>query len=74
MLGIPHARSMNSVARGVFELRVTGQDGAYRVFYCVTSPQGILVFPAFAKKTQRTAPADIELGKRRLKEMLDAQT
>jgi len=34
---------------------------------------GVLVFHAFAKKTQRTPPPlEIELAKKRLKELLDA--
>jgi phage-related protein len=32
-----------------------------------------LLLHAFAKKTQKIAPADIQTGRRRLKEMLDEQ-
>jgi hypothetical protein len=48
------------------------EDGIYRAFYYTAAPQGILVFHAFVKKTQRTPPLEIELGRKRLKELLDA--
>jgi phage-related protein len=62
---------MPSVAARVSELRVQGNRGAYRAFYYTQSDEGILVFHAFAKKTQRTPPAEIQLGRKRLKEILD---
>jgi phage-related protein len=39
---------------GVWELRVRGEDGIFRVFYYTASAAGVLVFHAFAKKAQRT--------------------
>ncbi len=71
-LGMPHARPMPAVAPGVSELRVQGEDGAYRAFYCTLSPKGILVFHAFIKKSQTTPPLEIQLARKRLKELLDA--
>ena len=69
---MPNARSMSTVSPGVSELRVKGEDGIFRVFYYVASSKGILVFHAFEKKTQRTPPLEIELARKRLKELLDA--
>jgi len=63
---------MPAVAAGVSELRVRGEDGISRVFYCTAAPEGVLVFHAFVKKTQRTPPLEIELARKRLKEILDA--
>jgi len=54
------------------ELRVKGKDGNFRAFYYAASLRGVLVFHAFVKKTQRTAPLEIELARKRLKELLDA--
>ena len=54
------------------ESRVTGGDGIFRVFYFTASPKGVLVFHAFAKKTQRIPPLEVELARKRLKELLDA--
>jgi phage-related protein len=69
---MPIARPMPTVAPGVSELRVKGEDGIFRVFYFTGTAMGILIFHAFSKKTQRTAPHEIELAKKRLKELLDA--
>jgi phage-related protein len=63
---------MPDIAPGVSELRVAGADNTYRVFYFTASSQGVLVFHAFSKKTQRTPPLEIELARKRLKELLDA--
>jgi phage-related protein len=69
---LPNSRPMPSVAVGVSELRVRGEDGIFRVFYYTSAPQGVLVFHAFVKKTQRTPPLEIELARKHLKELLDA--
>ncbi len=68
---MPHSRPMPSVAAGVSELRVQGEDGAYRAFYLTHLQVGILVFHAFVKKAQRTPASEIELARKRLKELLD---
>ena len=69
---MPLARPMPAVAPNVSELRVKGEDGIFRVFYFTATAKGVLVFHAFAKKTQRTPPLEIELAKKRLRELLDA--
>lgn len=70
-LGMPNSRPMPAVAAGVRELRVKGEDGSFRAFYYTASSRGVLVFHAFVKKTQQTPPLEIELGRKRLKELLD---
>lgn len=70
-IAMPDSRPMPTVAAGVPELRARGEDGI-RVFYCTAAPQGVLVFHAFVKKTRRSPPLEIELAKKRLKELLDA--
>jgi phage-related protein len=49
---------------------VRGRDGSFRAFY-YTATTGVLVFQAFAKKTQRTPPLEIYLAVKRLKEMIN---
>jgi phage-related protein len=71
-VAMPASRPMPVVSAGVSELRAKGADGIFRVFYYLASPKGVLVFHAFIKKTQRTPPLEIELGRKRLKELLDA--
>ena len=69
---MPHSRPMTSVARGVSELRVRGDDGSYRAFYYTNFAEGIIVFHAFLKMTRQTPGLEIELARKRLKEILDA--
>ena len=69
---MPNARPMATIAAGVWELRVRGEDGIFRVFYYKASAAGVLVLHGFAKKTQRTPAPVIELARKRLKELLDA--
>jgi len=71
-VGMPNSRPMPAVAPGVSELRVRGEDGIFRVFYFTASSLGVLVFHAFVKKTQRTPPLEMELARKRLKELHDA--
>ncbi len=71
-IALPVSRPMPMVSAGVSELRVTGADGIFRVFYCLVSQRDVLVFHAFVKKTRRTPPLEIELARKRLKELLDA--
>ena len=70
-LGLPLSRPMSSVAKGVHEFRLKDKDGIYRVFYFTKVKDKILIFHAFVKKTQKTPKKDIDLAKKRLKEMLD---
>src|ERR1700747_522085 len=65
---------MPSVARGVAELRISDRSGIYRAFYYTQSPRGILVFHAFAKKSQATAKHELELARKRLKELPHKKT
>lgn len=70
-LGMPLSRTMSSVGVGVEELRVKDRSGIYRVFYYARLMDRIVVFHAFIKKTQQTPKHEIDLGKKRLKEILD---
>ena len=68
--GMPLSRPMPSVAGGVSELRIRDRTGIYRAFYYAQSPRGILVFHAFAKNTRATPKHELELARKRLKELL----
>jgi phage-related protein len=73
-LGMPLSRPMPSVGIGVAEIRVRDEHGITRTFYYSKSKRGILVFHVFVKKTQKTPAHEIELAKRRLREMLYEKT
>jgi phage-related protein len=69
-LGLPVSRPMPSVHPGAHEFRLRDARGIQRVFYYTKAERAIMVFHAFTKKSQATPLAEIELGRKRLKEML----
>ncbi len=70
VLTMPLSRPMPSIKPGAAELRIRDRAGIYRAFYYSRSPRGILVFHAFVKKTRATPIRELDLGKKRLKELL----
>jgi phage-related protein len=62
-------KPIRSVGSGVREIRVKYR-GEYRLIYVANFEEGIYALHAFHKKTQRTAHSDIELAKKRLKEVI----
>jgi phage-related protein len=72
LIGMPQSRPMPVVARNVAEMRLRSTDGSYRVFYYTAAPEGILVFHAFVKKSQRTPPIEIRLARKHLEELIHA--
>ena len=69
-LAMPLSRAMPALGAGAAELRIRDAAGIYRAFYLVKVADAVLIFHAFAKKTRKTPDREIELGKKRLKEML----
>jgi phage-related protein len=63
-------KPLSRVGAGACEIRVRDGTGAYRVIYVVKFADAIYVLHAFQKKTQKTAPADMELAKQRYREAL----
>jgi phage-related protein len=66
-LGMPHTRAMGE---GLFELRVKGQEGIARVFYCTVVQRRIVMLHAFIKKSQKTPKRELDIAKRRLQEVV----
>lgn len=62
-------KPMPSVGPGVRELRAQEASGQYRVVYVVKIAEKVHVLHAFQKKTQQAAQKDIDLAKRRLREV-----
>ncbi len=69
-LTMPLARPMPDVSSNVHEIRVKDSSGAYRVFYLTVADDGVYIFQAFKKTTRATPKREIELGRKRLREML----
>jgi phage-related protein len=58
-------KPMPRVGPGVCEIRLRDATGAFRVIYLARRTTAVYVLHAFRKKTQKTAPADIELAAQR---------
>ena len=58
-------KPMPAIGKGVEEIRVRDDTGAYRVIYTARLADAIYVLHAFQKKTQATSKRDIDLAKQR---------
>lgn len=68
------AKAMTSIGPGVVELRIWDEAGTFRVVYLAKLEDAVYVLHCFQKKTQQTAQRDIDLAKKRLKELLKGRT
>ena len=68
-LGMLHTSSMD---KGWFELRLKAAEGIARVFFFVRTGQRIVMLHQFVKKSQKTPTREINLARRRMKEMQNA--
>jgi phage-related protein len=64
---MPHSRAMGA---GLFELRPRGREGVGRTFYCFAIGRRIVMLHAFMKKTKETPEHDLNIARKRMKEML----
>ena len=58
------------VGPGVIEIRVHA-EGEFRVFYVAKFEDAVYVLHVFAKKTRKASSLDVELGKKRYRELLE---
>ena len=58
------------VGPGVIEIRVHA-DGEFRVFYVAKFEDAVYVLHVFAKQTRKASSLDVELGKKRYRELLE---
>ena len=72
-LGMPLSKPMPDVVSGAHELRVQGKSTAVRVFYFVKLVDAIVVFHGFLKQTRKTPKHEIEIGQKRLREVLNGK-
>ncbi len=64
------AKPMPTIGAGVTELRVWGEAGTFRVVYVAKFETTVYVLHCFQKKTGQTAKRDIELARKRFKELV----
>lgn len=68
-LGAPHTDAFGD---GLFELRLKGQEGIARVFFCALVGRRVMMLHSFIKKTQKTPKREIEIARKRMKEVKHA--
>jgi len=64
-------KPMPTIGPGVREIRVRDEAGAFRLIYIAKFLEAVYVLHCFNKKSQQTAAKDIELSRKRLKELLE---
>lgn len=59
-----------TVGPGVKEIRVWDEVGTFRVIYVAKFADAVYILHCFQKKTQQTSPKDIELARKRYKDLV----
>ena len=62
-------KPMKTVGKGVKEIRIQEASGHYRVIYLANMKDSVYVLHVFQKKTRQTRKSDIELARKRLREI-----
>lgn len=70
-LGAPHTDAFGD---GLFELRLKGQEGIARVFFCALVGRRVMMLHSFIKKSQKTPLREIEVARKRMKEVKHANS
>lgn len=65
-----HWKPMTTVGTGVREIRVKDIAGIFRTIYLAARPEAVYVLHCFQKKSEQTAQHDIDLARKRLKDLL----
>jgi len=65
---------MQSIGEGVKEIRIRDESGAFRVIYLAKLAEAVYVLHCFQKKTEQTNQKDIELARKRLKDLMRERT
>ena|SRR5438128_1056088 len=61
--------SVRYLEGGLWELRMIGRDGISRVMYVTATGRRMVILRVFIKKTQRTPLRELEVARRRAKEI-----
>jgi phage-related protein len=62
-------KPMTTVGAGACEIRIREEHGAFRVLYVAKFSDAIYVLHCFQKKTQKTSAADLEVARRRYRQI-----
>ena len=66
-------KTMPSIGKGVEEIRVRDDTGAWRVIYTARLADAVYVLHAFQKKTQATSRHDMDIARARLSQLMRDQ-
>jgi phage-related protein len=69
--GVEHLREpyVKHLDGKLWELRMSGRDGIARAIYVTASGRRVVVLRAFAKKSEKTPPRELEIARQRAKEV-----
>ena len=63
-------KPMATVGAGVKELRIWDEAGAFRAIYLAKLAEAVYVLHCFQKKTEQTSEKDIQLARKRYKDLM----
>jgi phage-related protein len=63
-------KPMPEIGKGVEEIRIREDSGAFRVIYTARLPDAVYVIHAFQKKTQTISRRDIEIARLRFSKLM----
>ena len=71
-LGLPadDFKPMLPIGKGVEEIRIRDESGAYRVVYTARLEEAVYVIHAFQKKTRTTSQRDVEIARDRFQQLM----
>lgn len=69
-LGPPHTDAFGD---GLFELRLKAHQGIARVLFCALVGRRVMMLHSFVKKAQKTPQREIEIARKRMKEVKHAK-
>ncbi len=63
-------KPMGTVGKGVQEIRIRDEAGAYRVLYVAKFAEAVYVLHCFQKKSQKTSRSDLDLAAKRYSDLV----
>ncbi len=61
---------MSAIGKGVQEIRIGDDAGAFRILYAAKFVDAVYVLHCFQKKTQKTNKTDLDLAVRRYRDLV----
>lgn len=68
-VSMPLSRPMPTIGHGVHELRLRDRSGTYRIVYALVKRNTVHVLHAFRKTTATTLDRNLDLARKRFKEV-----